>query len=142
MATLKVTFDGTNPPPANGYKVTYAPVGSTAFDTVIPNPTTTTVYIPNVLNGTDYTVRVQNDCGNGNLGPVVEFTIEAPTCAGLQIASGSGVISYKRCDGTAVNNLTVSSGTPISDCIRQNSLQILSGSLVYNWTNACVGTIV
>jgi hypothetical protein len=144
MATLKITFIGSTPAPANGYRITYAPLGSSENDFVplVPNATTTTVFIPNVDDGVNYVVRVQNDCGNGNLGPIVEFNATAPTCAQLIVNANAGRISYKRCDGSEVNNLYVTASVPISDCIRQNSLQILEGTPNLSWGNACAGTIV
>lgn len=111
--TLQVSFTAPTIAPANGYLVKWRPVGSTTWNTVTQNQNPITIAgVPACFNieGT-----IQADCGNGNLGNIINFSVTGSTqvCYNFQL-NNTGVYTYVPCGSTIsmeVNNSTVAPQT-------------------------------
>ena len=93
MNTITINFTPCTPAPANGYRVSYRPVGTSIPYRVAPNNFTTSPAViqdSNDPDGTQYEGFIESDCGGGNYGVQVPFNTGGGTCAnvtGLQIVS-------------------------------------------------------
>jgi|SRR3954468_23702708 len=69
--TITIEFDPCNPPPANGYRVSYRPLGSEEDHRVWPENFTSSPAVIDDDNDpldTEYEGFIQGDCGDGELG--------------------------------------------------------------------------
>jgi len=78
MAKLTITFTPPTPAPANGYRVKYRKVGTTAWNTVSPYPTSSPVIITGLENDVNYEGTIEAACDNESFSPLVAFNGNNP----------------------------------------------------------------
>lgn len=123
MATLTIEFATPSPVPYGGFKVRYRPIGSTTYQTVVPNPVSSPVIISGLTAGAGYEGTISSDCGNG---------VESPGVAFIAYASNQIYTIYSSSLETICNN------TPMPVYVENTNADIISGITVY--TNASLTT--
>jgi hypothetical protein len=111
---IVIEFDPCEPPPANGYRIGYRHLGSSAPFTIVGSieASPVSILVTTDPDGQDYEGFIQGDCGGGKFGPAVFWATEpgsqeAPSEVGPSDASGGGPVPECR---TYVMTATV--GTP------------------------------
>jgi hypothetical protein len=119
--TLEVSFTEPSIPPANGYVVKWRVVGQTNWNTVTQNQNPITIAgVPACFNieGT-----IQADCGGGNLGNAIIFSVTGSTevCYTFQLLN-TGIYTYVPCGQSSPVNVNNLSSAPQTVCAIDGSV--------------------
>ena len=119
--TLQVSFTAPTIAPANGYVVKWRVVGETNWNTVYQNQNPVTIAgVPACFNieGT-----IQADCGGGNLGNAIVFSVSGQTqqCFTFLLLN-TGIYTYVPCGQSAPMEVNNSTSAPQSVCAIDGSV--------------------
>lgn len=119
--TLQISFTEPTIPPANGYIVNWRPVGTSTWNTITQNQNPITIAgVPICFNieGT-----IQANCGGGNLGSIVNFSVSSSstTCRSIQLLQ-TATYSYVPCSGTIAVTVNNTSGSPTTVCAKDGTV--------------------
>lgn len=133
--TLTIAFATPDVPPSGGYIVKWRPVGSTNWNTVTQNQNPITIAgVPSCYNieGT-----IQANCGNGNLGSIVNFAVTSSStqCRNVQLTQ-SATYTYTACGTTQPVTISNSALNPNTLCVVEGTV---SGGAFIDLNQACVG---
>lgn len=85
MATLRIYFTESSPPPANGYRIRYKKVGDASLTTLVPNVTTSPAVVVGADGLSSYEGTIQTDCSNGVYSAPVPFSVDPCVGENLKI---------------------------------------------------------
>ena len=132
--TLTVVFTSPDVAPANGYLVKWRPVGTTTWNTVTQNQNPITIAgVPACysIEGT-----IQANCGDGNLGSIVNFAVTSSTtqCKQVQLTQ-SASYTYTECGTNQSVTVNNSSLEPLTVCVVDGSV---SGGAFVDLNQSCL----
>ena len=133
--TLQVSFTNPTIAPANGYVVKWRPVGTVVWNTVMQNQNPITIAgVPACFNieGT-----IQADCGGGNLGGVVNFSVTSSTaeCRSIRLLD-TAAYTYVPCNGSVPSTVNNMANSPTTVCAQDGTV---SGGSFTDLNQACIG---
>lgn len=113
--TLQVSFTEPDIPPANGYVVKWRVVGETNWNTV--NQNQNPIQIAGVPACFNIEGTIQANCGNGNLGNIINFAVTGTTqvCYNFQLLNTASY-TYVPCGQSSPVNVNNVSGSPQTVC--------------------------
>lgn len=119
--TLEVSFNEPAIPPANGYVVKWRVVGSTNWNTVNQNQNPITIASVPACSNIEGTI--QADCGGGNLGNAIVFSVAGQTqqCYTFQLLN-TGIYTYTPCGQASLTQVNNVASAPQSVCAIDGSV--------------------
>lgn len=132
--TLQISFTNPTIAPANGYIVNWRPVGTSVWNTVNQNQNPVTIAgVPACFNieGT-----IQANCGNGNVGSIVNFSVTSSSseCRSIQLLQ-TATYTYVPCSGTTAVTVNNNSSSPTTVCAKDGTV---TGGTFTDLNLACI----
>lgn len=132
--TLQISFTNPTIAPASGYIVNWRPVGTIAWNTVNQNQNPITIAgVPACFNieGT-----IQANCGSGNVGSIVNFSVTSSSseCRSIQLLQ-TATYTYVPCSGSTAVTVNNNSGSPTTVCAKDGTV---TGGTFTDLNLACI----